>query len=91
MSEIPPNRHRPQLDGLRAIAVLLVLWFHNSPFGNHALGFSLGEIGVGLFFVLSGFLISGILIDSSASTGNSSEKWRLLRHFYISSTPLKKD
>jgi len=73
----------PQLDGLRAIAVLLVLWFHNSPVGRHVLGYSLGEIGVGLFFVLSGFLISGILVDSSASAANSSEKWYLLRHFYI--------
>lgn len=50
--------YMPELDGLRAIAVLAVLAFHlHLPFC------SLGWAGVYLFFVLSGFLITGILLD----------------------------
>lgn len=49
----------PELDGLRAISILSVLFFHlNVP------GFSLGWSGVFLFFVISGFLITGILLDA---------------------------
>ena len=44
----------PQLDGLRAIAILLVI-------AHHAGLVSIGWIGVNLFFALSGFLITGIL------------------------------
>ncbi|WBL80317.1 acyltransferase [Bradyrhizobium xenonodulans] len=58
-------------DGLRAIAVLMVLAEHKLPFANK---FALGGYGVHLFFVLSGFLVIGILhrargaIESGAST-----------------------
>lgn len=52
----------PQLDGLRAVAVVLVLIEHWLP---HELYFNLplGSYGVNLFFVLSGFLITGILLE----------------------------
>jgi len=58
----------PRLDGIRAIAVGGVLWEH---FSGHANGF--GSIGVRIFFVLSGFLITGILLNyrkSGASLQN---------------------
>ncbi|QKF58969.1 acyltransferase family protein [Aliarcobacter lanthieri] len=56
--------YRKELDGLRAIAVLSVIIYH-AELTFH--GFSLlpgGFLGVDIFFVLSGFLITGILIDN---------------------------
>jgi len=67
--------HMPELDSVRGVAVLLVLFFHGFGFAFGTKSLSglpklfvaatlPGWIGVNLFFVLSGFLISGILIDS---------------------------
>lgn len=64
------SRHIPQLDGLRAFAILPVLLAHSWPDFQRlpiaVLG-PAGWIGVDLFFVLSGFLITGILLDSKGS------------------------
>ena len=60
--------HLPELDGLRGIAVLLVLWVHLPVGALGGLAASAraqllpGNVGVDLFFVLSGFLITRILL-----------------------------
>lgn len=57
--------YRPGLDGLRGLAILLVLISHGFP----RLGGSYGFVGVQVFFVLSGFLITSLLLEERASTG----------------------
>lgn len=58
---------RPDLEGLRAIAVSLVLLYHAA-----VPGFGGGYVGVDVFFVLSGFLITGLLLRELESTGGIS-------------------
>jgi peptidoglycan/LPS O-acetylase OafA/YrhL len=85
------RRHIPALDGLRGIAVLLVLWAH-VPTGS--LGTTLetaklfvkpGYLGVDVFFVLSGFLITRILLADREAGVPLSWFWarRFLRIFPI--------
>jgi peptidoglycan/LPS O-acetylase OafA/YrhL len=52
-------RYRRDIDGLRAVAIALVVGFHTFPSALPA-----GFVGVDIFFVISGFLISGILFES---------------------------
>ena len=58
---------RPDVEGLRAVAVLLVVLFHS---GVSAL--SGGYIGVDVFFVISGFVITGVLLRERATSGRTS-------------------
>ena len=61
----------PELDGLRAIAIILVLSFHvllSAPIGCLRWMGEKGWVGVDVFFVLSGFLIGGILLDHRAAS-----------------------
>ncbi len=72
------QRHIPQLDAVRGFAILLVLahnmhGFHAPPFGYLT---AYGWMGVDLFFVLSGFLITGILLDTKPSK-------TYFRNFYV--------
>jgi len=68
-TSIAPSRdsslgYRPALDGIRAVAVLAVIAYH---FGyRHAQG---GFLGVDIFFVLSGYLITSLLLAEHARTG----------------------
>jgi peptidoglycan/LPS O-acetylase OafA/YrhL len=50
--------YRADVDGLRAVAVLLVVLYHGYP-----AEFNAGQIGVDLFFVISGYLITGLIVD----------------------------
>lgn len=85
------ERHIPALDGVRGLAILVVLLHHfrfflNARFHVQSLLFKLFELGwcgVVLFFVLSGFLITGILLDSRGSPNYFSTFYarRILRIF----------
>ncbi|MEK6668658.1 MAG: acyltransferase family protein, partial [Pseudomonadota bacterium] len=66
---------RPDINGLRAWAVVPVVLFH---FG--VAGFSGGFVGVDIFFVISGFLMTGIIVP--ALTGSVAKPFSLLR-FYL--------
>ena len=74
----PVMSYRPWLDGVRGIAVLLVVAEHVGQAGGLSLPAGLGETGVGLFFGLSGYLITGLLLDETARTGRVN-----LRAFYV--------
>jgi peptidoglycan/LPS O-acetylase OafA/YrhL len=73
--ESTTGRHVPALDGIRGLAILLVLMEHLFWGGPNQTGMlwflsqvrATGWIGVNLFFVLSGFLITGILYDTLPS------------------------
>jgi peptidoglycan/LPS O-acetylase OafA/YrhL len=67
------RQHYPALDGLRGLAILLVVFYHNFGFINY---FFFGWLGVDLFFVLSGYLITSILMND---LGNKN----YLRNFYM--------
>jgi peptidoglycan/LPS O-acetylase OafA/YrhL len=67
------GRYVPALDGLRALAVALVVGYHLGVPGLRG-----GLLGVGVFFTLSGFLITGVLLSTWHRTGRYS-----LGRFYL--------
>jgi len=73
-AEVDPHRlrtwtYKPALDGLRAVAVLAVLLYHGGV--SWAQG---GFLGVDLFFALSGYLITALLLAERAETGGVDAK-----------------
>jgi peptidoglycan/LPS O-acetylase OafA/YrhL len=73
--EFKAMRRFPAFDGLRAVAAVLVFTFH---FGGSGWQWASGWIGVHLFFVLSGFLITTLLLREEERYGRIS-----LRGFYV--------
>lgn len=71
-------KYRPNIDGLRGIAVLLVLLYHFEKVFFNTNYFQGGYIGVDIFFVISGYLISTIIFTELKTTSNFSFK-----NFYI--------
>jgi peptidoglycan/LPS O-acetylase OafA/YrhL len=69
----PLRRFRPDIQGLRAIAILLVVLYHAG-----VPGIAGGYVGVDVFFVISGYLITGQLVRELAATGGIS-----LTGFYL--------
>jgi peptidoglycan/LPS O-acetylase OafA/YrhL len=82
-----PNHYIPTLDGWRTIAIVAVLLCHGlsltddglarQPLAGHVV-LSLGQQGVSLFFAISGYLITTLMLDEYSSNGRVS-----LRSFYI--------
>jgi peptidoglycan/LPS O-acetylase OafA/YrhL len=73
MTATPSWTYRPGLDGVRGLAILLVLLHHyHLPFPQA------GRVGVTLFFGLSGYLITGLLLAEQRETGKIG-----LKAFYI--------
>ena len=66
--------YRPEIDGLRAIAVSAVIFYHAQITVFGSLPFKGGFIGVDIFFVISGYLISSIILKELISTGSFSFK-----------------
>ncbi|MDB9514442.1 acyltransferase [Kamptonema animale CS-326] len=77
-------QYMKQLDGLRAIAIITVLYSHYSPKAYYLFNIDWGAYGVRLFFVLSGFLITGILLKCRQDIESEKQKPLIsLRQFYI--------
>ena len=69
----------PSLDGLRALSIGLVLFAHSHPPEELSkLAFYCGNLGVRIFFVISGFIITWLLLQEEKSSGSVS-----LRNFYV--------
>lgn len=64
--------YRPEIDGLRAISVLGVILYHLQIIINGKNIFKGGFIGVDIFFVISGYLITSIILKELISTGTFS-------------------
>ncbi len=82
------NNYLIQLDALRGISVIMVIFshwagYHANLWSDNIFWFN-GEVGVKMFFVISGFLITGILLQERHRTEQLQfPKTRIARNFYI--------
>src|SRR5882757_1220817 len=78
MAERKSSKYLCQLDGLRALSVAAVAWSHWRASWLPKTYIPWGELGVATFFVISGFLITGILLDHRTDGSRP----LVLRQFY---------
>ena len=64
--------YRPEIDGLRAVAVIAVIFYHAQINILSYQPFKGGFIGVDIFFVISGYLITSIILKELVTTGTFS-------------------
>jgi len=82
--EILQPQYLPSLNGFRAISILFVLMDHFSNNFSHKSDYKIlfiGNLGVNIFFVISGFLITTLLLKEKINTGNISLKKFYIRRF----------
>ena len=72
------TRRIPSLDGLRAVSIALVISWHSGFLGFGLRRLDYGNLGVRIFFLISGFLITAILLEELTSAGRID-----LRSFYV--------
>ena len=75
------KRHFGSLDGLRAISITAVIWHHTAPKWSGAILGYIGTYGVHLFFAISGFLITTLLLRERSRKGSID-----LKAFYLRRT-----
>jgi len=66
------RRHFGSLDGLRCISIVAVIWSHGPGFAAKSVLLSSGRLGVDLFFAISGFLITSLLLRERRLIGDIS-------------------
>ena len=64
--------YRPEIDGLRAVAVISVILYHARLSTEGVVLFNGGFMGVDIFFVISGYLITSIIYNELKATGSFS-------------------
>ena len=67
--------YRPEIDGLRSLAVLSVILYHTKIYTFNQIIFEGGFIGVDIFFVISGYLITSIILKEIFNTNSFSFKY----------------
>lgn len=72
------NKRFESLDGLRAISIIAVIWHHTAPAGINSILAGIGAQGVQLFFAISGFLITSLLLRERERNGKLD-----LKAFYL--------
>src|SRR5690606_18891107 len=96
MSHPTPDRRNFGLDAMRALAIMLVLLSHSRSLLRRsiegadeifALGTVFGYLGVEIFFVLSGFLIGGNLINAMGADARFGDVWDFRRRRWWRTLP----